>query len=348
MKTIPSLLFAATVLLASCGTEKKKDVVPSGKDPIPVKVIAIEKKASQREIRTSGQFTTNDETMLSFKTGGVINGIYVKEGDRVKKGQLLATLDLTEISAQVNLATLGHEKADRDYKRVQNLYRDSVATLEQLQNSKTALDLAQQQLDAAQFNLRYSEIRAVNDGVILKKFANAGQVIGGGMPVFQTNSAGNSDWILKVGVSDREWAQIRINDKATVQTDAEDGKTIDASVTSKSEGADPFTGSFTIELKIANSKTNAIAAGMFGKATIYPSDAAACWSIPYEALLDGNGNTGYVFVTNDKKTAEKVPVKIGTLQEDRVIISEGLENATLLIVSGSAYLAEHSPIRIIQ
>ncbi|MBK8884570.1 MAG: biotin/lipoyl-binding protein [Bacteroidales bacterium] len=108
-------------------------------------------------VQSSGQFTTDDETMLSFKTGGIVDRIYVKEGDKIRKGQLLATLDLTEISSQVNQSQIAYEKAARDYNRIENLQKDSVASLEQLQNSKTGLELAKQQLAAAKFNLQYSK-----------------------------------------------------------------------------------------------------------------------------------------------------------------------------------------------
>ncbi|MFX4370069.1 hypothetical protein ABTA37_20270, partial [Acinetobacter baumannii] len=77
---------------------------------------------------------------------------------------LIATLNLTEINAQVQQAEIAYEKALRDYKRVTNLYKDSVANLEQMQNAKTALDVAQQQVTAANFNKNYSEIKALTDG----------------------------------------------------------------------------------------------------------------------------------------------------------------------------------------
>jgi multidrug efflux pump subunit AcrA (membrane-fusion protein) len=101
----------------------------------------------------------------------------VKEGDAIKKGQVLAVLDLTEINAQVTQATLAFEKAERDYKRLSNLYRDSVVTLEQFQNAGTGLDIAREQLTAARFNRTFSEIRASENGYILRKFVNEGQVI---------------------------------------------------------------------------------------------------------------------------------------------------------------------------
>ena len=71
------------------------------------------------------------------------------------------------------------------------------------------------------------------------------------------------------------------------------------------------------------------------------------WSVPYEALMDGDGSSGFVFVTNDSKTAEKTKVVISGVEKDHVIISQGLEKSKLLIVSGSAYLTDKSPIQII-
>jgi multidrug efflux pump subunit AcrA (membrane-fusion protein) len=68
----------------------------------------------------SGQFTTDDEVMLSFKTTGIINKIYVKEGDAIQRGQLLATLNLTEIDASLEQARLALEKSTRDHQRIMN------------------------------------------------------------------------------------------------------------------------------------------------------------------------------------------------------------------------------------
>jgi len=348
MKTLNlvSKLVVTVILLSACGTKSSNTGISKGNDPIPVSVMELHKEMRSEPVHTSGQFTTDDETFLSFKTGGVISTIMVKEGESIKKGQLLATLDLSEINALVQQATLGFEKATRDYNRAKNLQKDSVATVEQMQNAKTALDIASQQLNTAKFNQKYSEIRAVNNGFILKKFVNPGQVIGPGIPVFQTNGAGTSNWILKVGISDKQWARIKLGDKATITTDAIPSKELNAIVSNKSEGADPMSGAFSIELKLTDNIPVGLAAGLFGKANIYPSQMSEVWSIPYSSLLDGNANTGYVFVTDDNKTARKIPVNIETIEKDQVLINGGLENSSHLIVGGSAYLSDNSVITI--
>jgi RND family efflux transporter MFP subunit len=351
MKTTTFLIasmIATAGFLQSCSTGQSKPKVSVPTEIIPVKVISLNKQNMNAIIHSSGQFTTNNETLLSFKTSGIISSLKVKEGDFVKKGQLLSTLNLTEIETQVAQAKFGYEKAERDYQRANNLYRDSVATLEQLQNAKTALDLATQQYSAAKFNLAHSRITALEDGFVLKKLANEGQYISSGTPVIQTNGAGSNQWILKVGLSDKEWSSIKIGDKAKLETDAHAGKKLEAVVIRKSESADGVSGSFFAELKVKDQKEAPLAAGLFGKAEIYASGKQELWTIPFEALLDGNANSGFVFGTNDNKTAMKLPVEIASIDRDKVYIRKGLENVENLIVAGSPYLKENSSIQVVK
>ena len=333
-------------VLQSCIDGKSAtNVIPKASEPIPVKVVELQKTSSNSVITASGQVTTEDETLLAFKTSGVVDKVFVKEGDHVRKGQLLASLDLTEINALV--AQSGHnvEKMQRDFQRVSNLYKDSVATLEQLQNVETALSVAKEQFQAATFNRSFSTIHAPANGYVLRKFVNAGQVVGVGDPILLTNSASQGAWILKVGVSDKEWSAVRIGDKAAVTLDAFEKKVFDAGVTRKSETADPQTGAFTVELQIKNEGVK-LATGMFGAATIHSGEKQSSWSVPYEAVLDANGAEGFVFVTSDNKTAKKQPVVIESFNGTSMRINSGLENAKALIVSGSAYLSDNSPIII--
>lgn len=344
--------YAALLLCAplyyACNSSKSVEQKTTVKDNIPVQVMPLNQERSNAPVTVSGEFTTDDEVMLSFKTGGIINRVLVKEGDAVRKGQLLATLNLTEINAQVQQVQLNQEKAKRDYQRTKNLYADSVATLEQLQNSKTALQLAEQQVNLVAFNRRYSEIHASQDGYILKKLADAGQQVSPGTAVLQTNGAQSGKWLLKVGISDQEWALLKLNDPAKVETAALPGQFIEGFLSRKSEGVDPATGTFTAHITLTGKKPQ-VASGMFGKATINPSgktEHKGVWKIPYEALLDGDGNTGYVFITNDDKTAKKVKVTIAGIEDHTVTISDGLQEAKGLIVSGSAYLIDQSAITI--
>ena len=349
MKTLTLVnitIFSLLSYACTRSTVKENSAVTANEIPVWIQKLKIEEVSLP--IHTSGQFTTNHETFLSFKMGGIINRIFVKEGDRIRKGQLLATLNLTEINAEVGQAELGLEKAKRDYERVSNLYRDSVVTLEQFQNSKTSLDIATKQIEAAQFNRAFSEIRALADGLVLRKISSEGQMISSGSAVLQTNSANEEDWVLKVGISDLEWSRIQLGDKASISIDALPGETLVAKVVQKSSGIDPNSGAFTIELRLTGKLTLGLASGLFGKAVITPSSKQKVWAIPYDALLDGGSQSGFVFVTNDMKTVQKQKVTISAIEKDKIIINSGLENAQCIITSGSAYLRDNSSIRILK
>lgn len=333
-------------LLTSCA-KKKVDENYSTNDIIPVKIIPINQEFIGQTIHASGVFTTEDETYLSFKIGGIIQNILVKEGNAVKAGQLLATLNLTEINSQVQQAQIGVEKAERDFKRAGNLFKDSVATLEQFQNSKTALDIARQQISVLKFNQNYAEIRALKSGFVLKKLANDGQMLGPGTPVLMVNSTNKNHWVLKVGLSDKDWSAVSIGDHAIVNIDTEKEQNFSAIVEAKSEGVDPITGTLWVTLKTTGISTRKIALGIFGKASIQLNKKMNAWIVPFDAIVDGNGNEGYIFITNDEKTALKVKVRISQIEHGKVFISQGLEGTKGIITSGNAYLNDGSAIKII-
>jgi RND family efflux transporter MFP subunit len=347
------LILSTVVTIASC-TARTEPLRKKESTAIPVKVLPVIQYNGLEKIPVSGQFTTDDEVMMSFKTTGIISKIYVKEGDAIKKGQLLATLNLTEIDASMQQAQLAFEKASRDLQRLNNLYNDSVATLEQVQNAKTTRDQIAQQLNTARFNRQYSEIRAEANGFVLRKLANEGQLVNSGNAVLQTNGAGSGKWILRAGITDQQWNAIQTGNPAEIIISSPGRQNISGKVTRKSESVDPSNGLFSIDITLSGNQTGKIAAGMFGTGVIMSGNHHAVdksgsetWSVPYEALMDGDGSSGFVFVTNDSNTAEKTKVVIAGVEKDHVIISQGLEKSKLLIVSGSAYLTDKSPIQII-
>ncbi|UIR57643.1 efflux RND transporter periplasmic adaptor subunit [Sphingobacterium sp. SRCM116780] len=341
-----SLLLSSSLLATSCSHNERKNQI-TVLDTIPVTLMVLQTNGLTASVEATGVFTTDDETLLSFKNGGIVEKIFVKEGDTVSKGQLLARVNTSEINAKAAQAKLGYEKAKRDFERASKLYYDSVATLEQMQNAKTALEVAKQDLNTVQVNQNFSEIRSNSNGYVLAKLAQDGQVVGPGTPILQVNGAADDKWKLKVGVADRQWAGIQVGDAATIISDALGNQKLIAFVSKKSEGIDPKSGTFSIELMLKEVPKAKIAAGLFAKATILSNmNNQSVWHIPYESLLDGDGKEGYVFITEDNKTAKRVKVQVASIDKNTVTIVAGLENAQALIVAGSPYLVDGSPIQI--
>jgi RND family efflux transporter MFP subunit len=242
------LVFTILLVFGACGTQQEPSSKQQNQDKIAVEVIELKQSNFISEIESTGTFTTDDEAYLSFQTGGIIESILVKESEYVQKGQLLAQLNLTQIKAQYEQASIAFEKSKRDYQRLKNLFHDSVATLEQLQNTGSLMELAKQQLVSADYALKNSSIYAPKSGYILKKMANPGQVVGPGNPVFMVNGAGQHNWLLRVPVSDKHWSKIQIGNVALVDIDALNLKSVSANVLRRSEIADPYTGTFLIDI----------------------------------------------------------------------------------------------------
>ena len=344
MRNILLLISSAAVLLQACGAHSADNKSLVAEESIPVKLLPIAGDTSLHVINASGLISTEDEARLSFKIAGVIESIPIKEGDKVKKGQLLATLKSAEIAAQVQQVNLSLEKAQRDYQRAQNLYKDSVATLEQLQNAKTGVDVARQNLQQVSFNQQYSRIYAPADGFIVKKTGNAGEYTPSGTAVLLMNAAGRSSkWILKAGLSDQEWASVQTGNKAIITTDAFPGQKFNAVVSKKALASDAASGSFTVELQVDFGQVQP-AIGLFGAAAITAAGSSIGYSIPYEALLEANGNKGFVFVSDDRKRVHKVAVTIASFNNNVVYIASGLQGHAFVVSAGSPYLADNSSI----
>jgi membrane fusion protein, multidrug efflux system len=345
-----SLFLISVAILSSCTKEKKKEIPSSPLDEssIAVNLVAVQEIEHSLPIVSSGLVATETESRLSFKIGGVMKTIFVKEGQSVTKGQLLASLDLTEIDAQVSQARNSLDKTKRDLERGQRLFKDSAATLEQIQNLQTATQVAEESYRIASFNLLYSTIRATNSGKVIRKFLNEGELASPGSPVLIVNSSAQDEWIVKIGLPDVDWVRVKSGDRAKISVDAYPNVALDAEVKTVNEGADALSGLYQAEVKVRPGKYK-LASGLFARVEIAPSSKLKLKSIPIEALVEGSGKKAYVFVVGESKTlVSKIPVQVAYLNGTQAFVSSGLENVQEVITSGSAFLTENSVITITQ
>ena len=342
MKSIIINILILTLAAAGCRNSQVKNVAVL---PSPVKVISITPESITIPVRTSGILLSSEEKKLSFKTGGIVSKISVREGDRVKNGQLLASLNLSEINSQVNLASSAFEKATRDYDRARNLYADSVATLEQLQNATTALNISRSNLEIARFNFSHSTITAPENGIILRQLVRENELVSQGYPVFLFGSAGKS-WKVKCGLADRDIVKINYGDSACVTFDAWPGIKFEARVDLVGEMANPSTGTYDAELTISDNGYR-FAAGFVANVSVFPSGKESHILVPVGSLVDADGQTAYIFSVSDSSVVSKIKVSIVTITGDRIAIS-GLPAGVKNIVSeGTAYLRDGEHVRVI-
>jgi multidrug efflux system membrane fusion protein len=343
MKRTIFFIFFFLVLTAGC---RQNAVISPKEEIIRVRVVKITPESANVSIHSNGILTSAEELKLSFKTGGIVASVKVNEGDNIRKGDVLAELNLAEINANVNLARNGYEKTLRDWTRAKSLYNDTVATLEQFQNATTALNVAKSNLEIATFNLAHSTIKAPGDGIVLKQLVKENELVPAGYPVFLFGTKGEF-WKVKSGISDRDVVRINPGDSAVVVFDAWTGIKFPAFVDQVSEMADPMTGTYETELSL-DGMGYRLASGFVAGVDIFPAHKQDLTLIPVGAVVEAEGEQGFVYYITDSNTVKKTRVDIVTISGSDVAVKCIPEGISEIITEGAAYVKEGMKVEVVK
>jgi RND family efflux transporter MFP subunit len=331
--------------LAACGTAAGKDA-PAPDARVPVRTALVLDSLVARPVIGTGTVVAKEEVQLAFKTGGIVAEVRVHEGDRVRVGEVLAALDTREIDAHVRQAESGAEKAERDLARARNLYRDSVATLEQLQNAATAADVARADLTAARFNRRYALVVAPGDGVVLRRVAEAGELVAPGQALLTVSSEAHGQ-VVRLGLADRDLVRLHRGDDAQVDFDALPGEGFHGRVSEIGAAADAHTGTYTVEVAL-DGGTRALPSGLIGRVEVRPQQPERLRLVPVEAIAEADGDTGSVYALRpDGRSVARLPVTIAFIEGDHVAVRGGLTGVARVVTDGVAYVEDGQRVQVV-
>lgn len=336
------LLVIMAGLLNSCSTNEPASSNDS-QQYSNVEITTIRKDSISIPVYSVGTLSSKTQSNLSFLTGGIIERFYVSEGDIVDEGDLLAKLDMTEIESKVKQASLAYDKAKRDFRRAENLYNDTVITLEQYQNAETALEIAETNYRIAQFNSKNSEVKAPSDGKILKKLKESNEIVAPGHPVVVFAST-ETDWILNVNLADKDIVRISMGDSASISFDAYPGNKYHAMVSEIATAANLMSGTYKVELKLIDLPSSLVT-GLIGQARIFPQRETFIF-LPPEGLVEAVGNEGVVFVL-DEGQAVRREVVVGLITEKGIVIRSGLKEGDRVITHGNAWLKDGERVEVV-
>jgi len=339
------------ILVASChaaapDAAAAEHAVVAGPTPPPAVVVGladITRGPVSRPVRGTGVVRLKSEVDLSFKVGGVVTAVLVEEGATVKRGQLLARVDPTEVEAALRQAKDGQVKAERDLERVRRLHSSGALPIAELQNAETSASLAQAGVDAASFNAQRAAIVAPDDGRIDRRTIEPGEIVAAGQHAFHL-SGRSKGAIVRVGLTDRDVLRLREGDVAQVVLDARPELVLAAKVTQLAGVASASSGTFDVELRL-DQPPEGLLSGLTAKVEIRHEEAVSA-VIPIGSLVDGRGDRAAVFVVVGDH-AKRLPVKVAFLDDAHAALASGLETDTRVIQTGVAQLDDGSRIRIL-
>ena len=325
--------------------------------PTPVRVASVSAGPAAPPIEATGVIAARDEQRLSFKVGGVVQQVQVREGDAVRRGQLLAQLDPTEIDAQVAQVAQLADKAARDLARGEALYADQVIPLEQLENLRTQAAVARARHDAARFNARNAAIHATGDGVVLSRLVDERELVAPGQVALVVGNR-DSGHVMRFAVADRHVVRISRGDAASVQLDAWPGESFRAGIIQVASAADAATGLFPVEARL-EAGTRTLVSGLVGRVRLATDSATATLPhVPIGAVIEGDGDRAVVYVVEGPVARRRV-VQVAFITADSVAVREpptdgeaaathdGLRVGEQVVTAGAPYLNDGDAITVV-
>lgn len=357
------LAFATGVVVVAMGlvwfvrhARAEASRVPASSMQPTVAVAKVDREDLYREVTIPAEFRPYEEVELHAKVSGYVSEMKVDFGDRVKAGQLMATLEVPELLDDLHNAMAAVQKAEADHTDAHLIYTRLVSVNQQQPNL-----VAQQDLDTAEAKDRataaaivaakadvekyqtlvsYTQITAPFDGVVTWRYADPGTLI-------QAGTASNSQAMPLVRVSDNyrlrldfpvsvEYVRnIHLGDNVDVRVESLGGRSFTGTISRFTQKVTDNTRTMITEMEVLNPNLEIIP-GMYATVVLNVENRPQSLAIPIQA--SASGGTTKVLIVNAKHEIEERPVTLGLETPSKYEVVSGLREGDLVMMGNPAQL----------
>jgi len=320
----------------SPATEKARRLVTSTK---------VSRQDFSHFVEIQGSVQADDLIAATSEVGGRIIQLNVKEGQFVKKGQLVAKLDLEQLNKQIAEIEKSLELANTVYERQKRLWDQNIGSEIQYLEAKNGKERLEKSLETLRFQLEKANVYSPASGIVEMVITQSGEITAPGAPIFQILNTSQLKVVASVpetyltAVNMGERITIKFPALATEQT---------AKVNLIGRQIDPANRTFAVEAAINNAngviKPNLLAIVLIKD---YAADNEVV--VPIETVQQEVSGKDYVYIKGsdqDGDFAKKVYVDMGRSYQGNVVIKNGLEGGEELILEGARGLVENDLIRV--
>ena len=361
-KTIKIILFLSILpffMLCFFSCSEEKSATDPGESAVPVKIAEVGRTDLKRSLSLTGDIEPWKEVNVVPSISGKVTKIYVQEGDKVNKDQLLAELDteaaslqLEQAKAGVEVAEANYEDARRNKERMDKLLRENAVSEQQHEKVRLAFEAAQAQLKQAkealnliQYHLDVSLMKAPFPGIITGKYINEGETINPMMPGGRgvVTLMDISKVKIRANIPERNFREIHAGLQSLIRVDAYPEEIFEGEVFIINPAADPLTRSFEVQIKVPNPKSR-LKAGMFARIEIVVEERNNVVVVSTDAILEKDRNN-YVFVVENNKAFKRL-VETGLRERSQVEVIAGLQGGERIVIVGKEMLKDGSSVNI--
>ncbi|MEJ2642519.1 MAG: efflux RND transporter periplasmic adaptor subunit [Desulfosarcinaceae bacterium] len=345
------LLLALAIVLVGGKIKSTAEALQEGKaasmnqKPPDINVVSLTLSPSTIQDRISLPATVMPWVNLTVLTEvrGKVTTLAVKEGQRVRKGDVIAQLDQRDYENQLrsNKASLAAARAN--LKRLKELQRDRLSTRSQLDDAEAQVESLQAAMDTAALNLERCTITAPIDGIINHRHIELGQYLNVADPVVEILQIDRVKIIVGIPESDVE--AVRRLDRFEVTIDAVGGRTFTAKKHFLSRTADSQARVYPLELALEN-RRHEILPDMFARVTIVKKEVTDSLSVPLYAIISRN-DQHLVYVVADN-VAQAREVDLGIQQGWRIQAKSGLNAGDQVIVVGQRSVNDGTAVNVVR
>jgi RND family efflux transporter MFP subunit len=347
---IVAVVVVVCLLLAWRHSRAQNSVAQDSVSTPTVAVAKVKREDLSREITIPAEFRPYVEVELHAKVAGYVDKMNVDFGDKVKAGELLASIEVPELQDELTNAIAAEEKAEADYTNANLIYTrmvsvnnehpnlvaqqdlDTAAANEQM--TAAAIAAAQAEVGKYQTLVNYTHIVAPFNGVITRRYADPGALI-------QAGTASDTQALPLVRVSDNyllrldfpvdvDFVQdIQVGAPVEVRVESLGGKTFTGTVSRFTRDVDDNTRKMIAEIEVPNPNLE-IDPGMYATVALSVENHTNALAIPTEAVV--NGASPSVYVVNGSGEIEQRAIQVGLETPDEYEVLSGLRAGDLVVV----------------
>ncbi|PKF76670.1 efflux RND transporter periplasmic adaptor subunit [Vibrio sp. vnigr-6D03] len=350
---VPLTLLALSVL-SGCG-----QVAVVEDKPLPrVKVVELGESTQKEQMFFPAVAEAADKSALSFRVSGEISKLTAKEGDRVKKGQVIAQLDPTDYQLKVNNAQAKFSVADSQYRRSEPLVKKGLLAQSQFDELAAQREIALAELELAKLHLSFTKLLAPMSGIISRVNVDQFENIQVGQHIVNIHSTEQVDVLVQI--PDRLFvAQPKDLDIENIQVVVrlKEGVEYPAVIKEYTTEPDPKTATYNVTFTMPMPDDTIILDGMAVEVAAQGQNQGLNFrlgiSAPIEAIFNSDGDNldrdnKFVWVIDENNIAQKTPIVTGKVNLSEVQIVEGLEHGQRIVTAGVARLRNGMKVELVE
>jgi len=307
----------------------KASAVAQEKPPVNVVTLVLSPTTITDRINLPGSIEPWTRLQLMSKLGGTITEIMVQEGDKVKKGDILARIESKDYKIALNRAEAAYNLAKSEYERDKSIYDKGVIPTSALDVNKTNMQTASADYENAKLLYSRTTITAPMDGVIRHMYAKIGLQLSKGDPIAEILEIDKLKGVI--GIPESDVTAARKLDQVNITIQALDNKKISAKTYFLSPSPETIARLYNLELIIDN-KRGDIFTGMFIRADIVKETVKNTLAIPFYSVISRNDEQ-FVYIEKDGVAWKKM-IHLGIMEKWMVQVTDGLQPGDKLIVEG--------------